>query len=148
MRWKFIFFFHKAEEFSEVASLIPIAYIQQSPRYSFFFIFSVSSKSSTSSVSCVMGMWIPEVHTNAFTHIDKMYCNFFFHKSKAWAWEQLSYSDLDWPRDIRVWKTASEFASTTPTAIIAGWSSQYWGNKQTIVNLTIHPYACTMHCWE
>jgi hypothetical protein len=31
-----------------------------------------------------------------------------------------AYSNLDWPRDIRVWNTGSEFASTTPTAIIAG----------------------------
>ncbi|KAK8263413.1 hypothetical protein V6Z11_D12G041000 [Gossypium hirsutum] len=32
-------------------------------------------------------------------------------------------SDLEGPRDISVWKMASEVPSTTPTAMIAGWSS-------------------------
>lgn len=31
-----------------------------------------------------------------------------------------TYSDLKGPRDITVWKMASEVPSTTPTAIIAG----------------------------
>lgn len=31
-----------------------------------------------------------------------------------------TYSDLEGPRDMRVWKMASEVPSTTPTAIIAG----------------------------
>lgn len=31
-----------------------------------------------------------------------------------------TYSDLEAPRDISVWKMASEVPSTTPTAIIAG----------------------------
>ena len=34
-----------------------------------------------------------------------------------------TYSDLEGPRDINVWKIASEDPSMTPTAIIAGWSS-------------------------
>lgn len=38
-----------------------------------------------------------------------------------------SYSDLEGPRDMRVLKTASEVPSTTPTAMIAGLSSQCWG---------------------
>lgn len=32
----------------------------------------------------------------------------------------ITYSDLDGPRDITVWKIASEVASTTPMAITAG----------------------------
>ncbi|TYH52678.1 hypothetical protein ES332_D09G045300v1 [Gossypium tomentosum] len=34
-----------------------------------------------------------------------------------------AYSDLEGPRDISVWKMASEVPSTTPTTMIAGWSS-------------------------
>lgn len=37
-----------------------------------------------------------------------------------------TYSDLEEPRDITVWKIASEVPSTTPTAISAGGSSQRW----------------------
>lgn len=33
---------------------------------------------------------------------------------------QKTYCDLEGPRDISVWKIASEVPSTTPTAIIAG----------------------------
>lgn len=44
-------------------------------------------------------------------------------------WEvnlQHSYSDLAGPRDMTARKMVSEVPSTTPTAIIAGWSSQCW----------------------
>lgn len=33
-----------------------------------------------------------------------------------------THSDLEGPSDMSVWKMASEVPSTTPTAIIAGWS--------------------------
>ena len=37
-----------------------------------------------------------------------------------------TYSDLEDPTDIRVWKMSSEVPSSTPTAIITGWLPQLW----------------------
>lgn len=57
---------------------------------------------------------------------------FCFHSHARYKWRELgfsaTYSDLEGPRDINVWKMASEDPSITPTAMIAGWSS-HWRDR-------------------